>query len=128
MYKKLTPVLVVDAIEPVLPFWKTLGFTTTAEVPQGDRLGFVILTAGDVEVMYQTFDSVREDEKHVLDGPRAFGANALFVVVDDIEKLAAQLPRDADVIVERRTTFYGSTEVIVRDPVGNVVSFAQMKA
>lgn len=41
--KKLTPVLAVDEIEPVLPFWiERLGFEKTVEVPQGDRLGFVI--------------------------------------------------------------------------------------
>ncbi|HUP61024.1 MAG TPA: hypothetical protein VNA69_11450 [Thermoanaerobaculia bacterium] len=40
---KITPVLIVPAIEPVLPLWESIGFTRTAEVPHGDRLGFVIL-------------------------------------------------------------------------------------
>ena len=52
MINKVTPVLVVDAIEPVLPLWDALGFARTAEVPHGAGLGFVILSADGVEVMY----------------------------------------------------------------------------
>jgi hypothetical protein len=57
--KKLSPVIMVDAIESCVPFWERLGFTKTAEVPEGDRLGFVILAKDTVEVMYQTHESVR---------------------------------------------------------------------
>ena len=125
MYKRLTPVLIVDAIEPVLPFWEALGFERTAEVPHGERLGFVILSSGEVEVMYQTRDSVAADVPAVLEGPQP-GANDLFVTVDDLDAVAARIPKSAPVLVERRTTFYGSNETIVRDPAGNVVCFAQM--
>ena len=59
--KKLTPVIMVDAIESCLPFWERLGFAKTAEVPEGDRLGFVILQKDSVEVMYQTHESVEKD-------------------------------------------------------------------
>lgn len=43
---KVTPVLIVPAIEPVLPLWESIGFARTAEVPHGDALGFVILSLG----------------------------------------------------------------------------------
>src|SRR6476646_1679413 len=51
--KKLSPVIMVDAIEACIPFWERLGFTKTAEVPEGDGRGFVILAKDKVEVMYQ---------------------------------------------------------------------------
>ncbi len=35
--RRVTPVLIVDAIEPVLPFWARLGVAKTVEVPDGDR-------------------------------------------------------------------------------------------
>jgi uncharacterized glyoxalase superfamily protein PhnB len=125
MLKKLTPVLIVPTIEPVLPFWEALGFARTVEVPEGDRLGFVILNRDAVEVMLQSHESVRHDEPRVLDkGPA--GAACLYVEVDDLEEIAARVPKDAEVIVARRTTPYGATETIVRDPAGNVVAFAQM--
>ena len=53
MFKKLSPVFVVEKIEPCLGFWQRLGFEKTVEVPHGDGLGFVILAAGPVEVMYR---------------------------------------------------------------------------
>src|SRR3984893_19572441 len=60
--KNLTPVIIVDQIEPSLPFWiERLGFQKTAEVPEGDKLGFIILVKGNVEVMYQTGASVAKD-------------------------------------------------------------------
>jgi hypothetical protein len=126
MIRKLTPVLVVEAIEPLLPLWTALGFTKTVEVPQGDRLGFVILQSGNAEVMLQTVESVREDEPRLL-AARPFGPAAVYIEVDDIEAAAARIPDGTEVIAARRTTFYGATEVILRDAAGNVVTLAQMK-
>lgn len=125
MFKKLTPVLIVEAIEPVLPLWAALGFTRTAEVPHGDRLGFVILQSDGVEVMYQTF--VRADEPKSLEGRRAIGASSLFIEVDDLDAGAARVPKGSEVLVKRRTTSYGSTEMILRDAAGNNVILAEME-
>jgi hypothetical protein len=128
MIKKATPVLIVDRIEPLLPLWDALGFARVAEVQHSDALGFVILARDGVEVMYQTFDSVRGDEAKVLEGPRAIGASAVFIEVDDLDALASQIPSGTDVIVARRQTFYGSTETVIRDAAGNVITFAQFAA
>jgi uncharacterized glyoxalase superfamily protein PhnB len=128
MIKKATPVLIVDRIEPLLPLWDALGFARAAEVPHGDALGFVILTRDGVEIMYQTFDSVRGDEAKVLEGSRAIGASAVFFEVDDREAIAALIPSGTEVIVASRETFYGSTETVIRDAAGNVITFAQFAA
>lgn len=125
MIKKATPVLIVDRIEPLLPLWDALGFARAAEVPNGDVLGFVILSRDGVEVMYQTFDSVRGDEAKVLEGSRAIGAAAVFVEVDDLDDISGRIPGGTDILVTRRQTFYGSTETVIRDSAGNVVTFAQ---
>jgi hypothetical protein len=121
---KITPVLVVPSIEPVLPLWDALGFTRTAEVPHGDRLGFVILTRDGAEVMYQTIDSVRADEPKALDGAAA-SRTSLFIEVESLDDVVAKLPAGTDVFVERRTTPYGATETFIRDAAGNVIIFAQ---
>jgi hypothetical protein len=49
--KRITPVLVVPALEAVLPLWEALGFARVAEVPHGDALGFAILARGEVQLM-----------------------------------------------------------------------------
>jgi hypothetical protein len=123
--KKITPVLIVDAIEPLLPLWDALGFARTAEVPHGERLGFVILAADGLEVMYQTAGSVRDDVPAALEGPRALGAAALFIEVGDLAAAEAKLPPATEIIARQRKTFYGSTETIIRDAAGNVITLAQ---
>ena len=123
--QSLTPNILVEAIEPVLPFWvDRLGFTITAEVREGERLGFVILTNGPVDVMYQTLESVRNDVPELVDTP--LGGNALFVKTSTLEELDAidETLSDADRVIPRRKTFYGADEVTVREPAGNVVTFA----
>lgn len=121
--KKLAPVLAVDAIEPVLPFWVgRLGFEKTAEVPAGDVLGFAILARNGVELMYQTVQSIRDDVGDVVSAPT--GASFLFIEVDDLDAVERALDGVPHVI-PRRKTFYGADEIVVRDPAGNVVVFAQ---
>jgi uncharacterized glyoxalase superfamily protein PhnB len=121
--KKLTPVLYVEEIEPALPFWEErLGFERTAELPEGDRLGFVILARGGVEVMYQTRASVEGDLPALASTPMR--GSFLFIEVDDLDAVARAL-EGIQPVVPRRTTFYGADELIVREPAGNVVTFAR---
>jgi hypothetical protein len=60
--KRITPVLLVKEIEPIVPFWvDRLGFTKTIEVPDGNKIGFVTFQKGAAEVMYQTYTSVEKN-------------------------------------------------------------------
>jgi len=122
---KITPVLIVDSIEPALPLWEAIGFTRVAEVPHDDALGFVILAGDGAEVMYQTRASVSADEPRVLEGPAIPGTASLFVEVESLDATVAKLPPGTDIFVARRTTPYGATETFVRDAAGNVIIFAQ---
>jgi uncharacterized glyoxalase superfamily protein PhnB len=122
--RKVTPVLVVEAIEPVLPFWERLGFETAVSVPDGDRLGFAILSNGAVEIMYQTRASLRSDVAALADAP---AASSLFIEVADLEAVM-RAAEGLEVVVPRRRTFYGMDEIGVREPGGHVVIFAQPAA
>src|SRR5215470_16598512 len=123
MIKKVTPVLFVEKIEPVLPFWtERLGFKKTVEAPEGDRLGFVILQQGTTEVMYQTYASVEKDFPKILPEARK-GPTFLYIEVDDLNALKPAL-KSADVYMPERTTFYGTREIGVKDPAGHFLTFA----
>ena len=88
---KITPVLVVEEIEPCLPFWvERLGFQNVAEVPDGDRIGFVMLIRDGVEVMLQSVASVRKDEPAFAPDGVARVAS-LFIEVDDFADTVARL-------------------------------------
>ena len=119
--KKLSPVLLVDAIEPCLPFWDRLGWVNVAEVPHGDVLGFVILVKDGLEVMYQTRASVAADIAALTDLPT--GGTFLFLEVDDLDAVIREIA-GAPRVFERRTTFYGMDEIGVREPGGNAITFA----
>ena len=119
--KKITPVLMVETIEPCLPFWDRLGFEKVAEVPHGDGLGFVILVKDGVEVMYQTRASVHDDMPSLAKAP--MGGTTLFLEITDLDAVITLLGT-TPVLVPRRKTFYGMEEVAVREPGGNAVVFA----
>ncbi len=127
--RKLTPILVVDAIEPVLPFWtEALGFDAPLTVPHGDTLGFAILQKGDIEVMLQTRASIEADlgasgAPADLGRTLSAGRALLFIEVDGIDELLPSL-ESAEVVVPRRRTDYGMDEIFVRAPCGTVVGFA----
>ena len=122
--KKLTPVLMVDAIEPCLPLWvDRLGWTKTAEVPEGDKLGFVILAKDGVEFMYQTWESVAKDVGHPQ--PRAKGTSVwIFIEVSDLAAIEKQI-EGVPIVLPRRRTFYGMDEVGVAEAGGHTVVFGQ---
>lgn len=124
--KQLTPVLIVDRVEPCLAFWvERFGFTATNQVP-GEDGSLVFASAGknSVEVMYQTRASV------VAENPGAAAelngrSIVLFVTVDDFDAVETALA-GVPVVKPRHQTFYGSTEIYVREPGGHTVGFAQM--
>jgi hypothetical protein len=124
LVRKLTPVLVVEEIEPCLPFWvERLDFKRTVEVPEGTKLGFVILEKDGTEVMYQSRASVEKDIPALAAGPRGH-STALYVEVSDVAVVERAM-QGIEAVVPRRKTFYGMDEIGVREPGGRVVIFAQ---
>jgi uncharacterized glyoxalase superfamily protein PhnB len=119
--KSIVANLIVESIESCLPFYvERLGFEKTVEVPHKDKLGFVILKRGELELMMQTLASLAEDIAGT--GGDAYRA-ALYIDVEKLAPIRKALdgwPR----VMPERTTFYGAREIIVRDPAGNVLAFA----
>ncbi len=124
--KKLTPVFVVDRIEPCLDFWVgRLDFEKTVELPEGDSIGFVILFRGNVEIMYQSRESLEKDLPALAELPRGSGFSiGMYIEVSNLDEVLERLA-GWDQVVPKRTTFYGATEFGVREPGGNLIIFAQ---
>jgi hypothetical protein len=121
-----TPILYVDRIEPCLSFWEALGFKETTSVPHGDCRGFSALSNGRIELMYQTFASLAEDMPALVDAARTSKA-FLFVQVESLSAVREAV-KNSPVYLKERQTFYGATEIGVRDPAGHHVTFAQFNA
>src|ERR1041384_4718778 len=123
--KSIVSNLIVPSIEDCLPFYlERLGFEKTVDVPHGDKLGFVILKRGGLELMMQSLASVADDIAGLAgDSFRA----ALYIEVEQLAPIRKALTYWLRVVPER-TTFYGAREIIVRDPAGNVVVFASRES
>src|SRR6202050_4506412 len=87
--KRVTALLLVDEIEPCLNFWvDRFGFTKAGEVPDGNKLAFVMLQKGTTEVMYQTYASVQKDDAQPAKDARK-GPTFLYVEADDLAAVPA---------------------------------------
>ncbi len=123
MIDAVIPILAVERIEDSLPFWVgRLGFVNVAEVPHGDALGFVMLKLGDLTVELQSRASIAADVPELA--PLA-GVASVYLKVPDIGAIESALV-GYEPIITRRDTFYGAREVVVREPSGHFVFFAQM--
>ena len=124
--KRITPVMFVKEIEPVLPFWvEKLGFTKTIEVPQGTKLGFVGLKNGSMEEMFMTYASVADDMPLIAEIRK--GPTFLYIEVDSLDSVLAAL-KGEKIVQPERTAFYGMREVGFQEPGGHYVTFAQAVA
>lgn len=128
MYQQLTPVIVVDQVEPCVPFWvDRLGFKQVHAIPGPDgKLVFGSVERDGVEIMYQTRASVIAD--HPAMAQELNGRSiVLFITVGDVDAVEKALA-GAPIVKAKHQTFYGSTEIYVREPGGNTVGFAQMSS
>jgi uncharacterized glyoxalase superfamily protein PhnB len=123
--KQLTPVLIVEAVEPCIKFWiDRLGFKITNQVPDSDgKLIFASVEKAGIEIMYQTRASVISEQPGAARELMGHSV-ALFITVADLDPVAKAL-EGVPVVKPRHETFYGSTELYVREPGGNTVGFAQ---
>ena len=123
--KRITTNLYADEIEPCVQFWERLGFEKIKDVPDGKKLAFAMLQKGNLELMYGTYASLGQDP----DVAKAFhkGTTYLFVEVENLDDVIPATT-GAEVVKSKHQTFYGSTEISVKDPAGHIVTFAQFGA
>ena len=129
--KKITPVLLVDEVEPCVRFWKErLGFEVAIEVPEGGpeggKIGFASLQKAGVELMYESHASVEKDSSFSAQG-YAKGPSFLYIEVDSLDDVIAAT-KGATVVMPKRKAFYGAREIGVKDPAGHILTFAQFSA
>lgn len=125
--KKITPILFVPEVEPCVKFWiEHFGFQKTAEVPEGNKLGFAMLQKGAVELMYQSYASADKDVNTTISQQVRKGPTFLYVEVDSLDQTISAI-HGAEVVMPVRDTFYGSKEIGIKDPAGHYITFAEFK-
>jgi len=122
MIQKATALLRVERVEPSLPFWvDRLGFQKVTEVMEGNSIGFAILTKGHVEIMLQSRASLAKDLPMLSVG--AMTPAVVYMGVTNLEEIASKLS-PSEIMVPKRTTYYGMEEIWAREPGGHVIGFA----
>ena len=124
MINKSTPILHVEAVEPSLKFWtERFGFNATIQVPEGDHIGFVAIDNGTVELMYQTYQGMKDAGP--LSQAAEQGPSFLFMEVSDIHAIKKALEQ-TEIVQDIHETFYGAQEIVVNEPGGHYVIFSQL--
>lgn len=126
MINKSTPIFHVKSVEPAIKFWtERFGFKVTIEVPEGDHIGFAALENGSVELMYQTYQGMKADPTNPLANDVEKGPSFIFMEVPDI-KATIEALKGAEIVQGLHDTFYGSKEVVAKEPGGHFVIFSQL--
>ena len=81
------------------------------------------LVRDDVTIMYQSHASLQKDMPALAEQPLE-SCNVIYISVASIDEIESKL-EGVDKVVPCRTTFYGATEIVVRDPAGYLVTFAE---
>jgi uncharacterized glyoxalase superfamily protein PhnB len=119
--KKLSPVLLVEELEPAIEFYRdVLGF----EVKMVMALeGFAQLESGAVEVMLEGREAMAKDFPSLADAP-AGGSTVLYIETEDVDALRRQVEGKTKVVIDLRDQPYGMREFVLRDPSGNLLTLA----
>ncbi len=121
---RLTPLLSVEAIEPVIPFWTALGWEVLNPLEIDGRLAFAALRKDGQEIHYQTVAYIETQiagATQMLAGSTAL----LYLTVDDLDAVIRSLGANAEVVIPRRRTDWGADEIYVKEPGGHLIGFAK---
>ncbi|MBL4869926.1 MAG: VOC family protein [Robiginitomaculum sp.] len=121
VFTKITPVLLANDLEACVEFWKEFGLEATISVPFQDKLGFVSLQGGSIELMYQSFAFSKATNPVGIEGVNRSVIYLEAKSLDQIVKIAEQF----EIVIPDHKTSYGSREIYIRDPAGNLIGFAQ---
>ena len=120
--KKLTPNLYTDDVESCVKFWvERMNFEKTVGVPDEGKLVFAALQAGNIELMYGSWESLEQDA--AVSGSVRKGTSFLFIEVDDLDAVLNAM-NGIPLVSPVHETFYGATEFSVKDPAGHLITFA----
>jgi len=121
--ESVSPNIFVRDISKTITFYKSLGFTVTATVPDELNPVWAMMTCGKVIFMFQTFESLGDELPTV--SRNNGGSLLLYIQVKGIRDLFEQLKDKADVVKPLEKMFYGATEFTIKDLNDYLLTFAE---
>lgn len=121
-FESVTPNLLVRDVTASVRFYtEVLGFTIELHVPDAPPYVFASFARGGVKVFVNDLAGVVGEFPQMTAGH----TSTLFIVVDKVDELFAEVSPRAQVAMPLKNQFYGMREFAVYDPDGYLVTFAQ---
>ena len=121
--ESVTANIFVNDINKTIDFYKQLGFNITMKVPEEGDIAWAMLTCGNVNFMFQTFQSLGNDLPNIS---RQNGGSLLFYIkIAEIRKFFERIKDNVKVVKGLEKTFYGATEFSIEDNNGYLLTFAE---
>ncbi len=121
--KSVSPNIFTRDISATIEFYKILGFEITMVVPEQGEPVWAMMSCGNVNFMFQTFDSLGDELPEIM--RQNGGSLLLYIQVTGIRELFERIRDKVTVIKGLEKTFYGATEFSVLDNNNYVLTFAE---
>jgi len=126
VFSKLTPNLMVEDVNNTIEFYKNiLGFELVMTVPEEGTFDFALMKSGNVEIMFQSRESLSEDFRPEFKNKKTYEVLTLYVDMENIEGLLHKINDKVTIIKDLHTTFYGTQEFAIKDCNGYILTFAE---
>lgn len=127
-FTTVTPNLLVSDVARSTAFYRdVLGFDIKQTVPDAAPFVFVWLERGGVTVFLNDAAAAAKDQP-IYAAPAFGGTCTLFVVVEGVDALHAQVAPHAAIVMPLHTQWYGMREFAIHDPDGHLITFAERVA
>jgi uncharacterized glyoxalase superfamily protein PhnB len=123
--ESLSPNFFVRDMHATIDFYEILGFQTIMTVPEAGQgpLVWAMMKAGQVTVMFQTFDSLGANLAPIR--RENGGSLLLYINIKGIRDLFDRIAGKVVVLHGLEKTFYGATEFSIADNNNYVLTFAE---
>lgn len=123
--KSLTPNLIVSDVARSIEFYRdVLGFTLGPTVPEAAPYVFAIVESGPVRIFLNAPGPAIAEYPAFADRPIG-GTLTLFIDVERIAGVYAELKDRVNVVMPLEKKWYGVTEFAFADPDGYLITFAE---
>lgn len=116
--------MVRDMAETLAFYRDVLGFEVVMTQPETAPYDWAMVTRGGANLMFQTVESLKEEDYFVMNSPQIGGTFTIFIVVPDVKQLHERVVGKATFVKQFARTFYGFDEFSIRDNNGYILTFA----
>jgi len=121
-FESVTPNLLVRDLAASVRFYSdVLGFTIDLHVPDEPPYVFASVVRGAVKVFLNDLAGVVGEFPQMTAGH----TSTLYVIVDQVDALFAEVSRRAPIAMPLKDQFYGMREFAIEDPDGYLITFAE---